>query len=108
MWTAIALHTTPGAPEFIEPEVALVTAGVDYDVLGIGHHDVDEADRAAIVAAHPRPRFKQRILEAFTDGMRSRPEGTFGTVNADVLAHYVPGFERGDFVDTILDSPWAE
>jgi hypothetical protein len=25
-----------------------------------------------------------------------------------VLAHYVPGFERGDFVRTILDSPWAE
>jgi HD superfamily phosphodiesterase len=28
VWTAIALHTTPGIPEFMEPEVALVTAGV--------------------------------------------------------------------------------
>ncbi|MEU2595160.1 HD domain-containing protein, partial [Streptomyces albidoflavus] len=27
VWTAIALHTTPGIPEFMEPEVALVTAG---------------------------------------------------------------------------------
>lgn len=26
VWTAIALHTTPGIPEFMEPEVALVTA----------------------------------------------------------------------------------
>jgi hypothetical protein len=48
VWTAIALHTTPGVPEFMEPEVALVTAGVEYDVLGIGNHDVSDADRAEI------------------------------------------------------------
>ncbi|MFJ2867937.1 HD domain-containing protein [Kitasatospora sp. NPDC087314] len=108
VWTAIALHTTPGIPEFMEPEVALVTAGVEYDVLGIGYHDVTKGDRAAIVALHPRPDFKQRILQAFTEGVRPKPETTFGNVKADVLAHYVPGFERGDFVRTILDSPWAE
>ncbi|MEU9029014.1 HD domain-containing protein [Streptomyces sp. NPDC048383] len=108
VWTAIALHTTPGIPEFMEPEVALLTAGVEYDVLGIGYHDVDEADRAAVVTLHPRPNFKERILQSFTDGIRPKPETTFGNVKADVLAHYVPGFERGDFVRTILDSPWAE
>ncbi|MFA3838991.1 HD domain-containing protein [Streptomyces aureus] len=108
VWTAIALHTTPGIPEFMEPEVALVTAGVEYDVLGIGYHNIDEADRTAIVALHPRPGFKPRILEAFVDGIRPKPQTTFGNVKADVLAHYVPGFERGDFVRTILDSPWAE
>ncbi|MFF3441918.1 HD domain-containing protein [Streptosporangium sp. NPDC002721] len=108
VWTAIALHTTPGIPEFMEPEVALVTAGVEYDVLGIGYDDLGEADRAAVVALHPRPDFKRRILEAFTEGIRDKPETTFGNVKADVLAHYVPGFVRGDFVRTILDSPWAE
>lgn len=108
VWTAIALHTTPGVPEFMEPEVALVTAGVEYDVLGIGYHDLDDADRAAVVALHPRPDFKRRILGAFTDGVRPKPETTFGNVKADVLAHYEPGFERGDFVRTILDSPWPE
>ncbi len=108
VWTAIALHTTPGIPEFMEPEVALVTAGVEYDVLGIGYHDISEADRAAIVALHPRPDFKRHILDAFTEGIRHKPQTTFGNVKADVLAHYVPGFVRGDFVRTILDSPWAE
>ncbi|RMB80443.1 HD domain-containing protein [Streptomyces shenzhenensis] len=108
VWTAIALHTTPGIPEFMEPEIALVTAGVEYDVLGIGYDDVSDADRAAIVALHPRPDFKRRILEAFTEGIRSKPETTFGNVKADVLARYVPGFERGDFVDTILESAWKE
>jgi len=108
VWTAIALHTTPGIPELMEPEVALVTAGVEYDVLGIGYEDVAAADRAAITALHPRPDFKRRILAAFTDGIRPKPETTFGNVKADVLAHYVPGFERGDFVTTILTSPWPE
>lgn len=108
VWTAIALHTTPGVPEFMEPEVALVTAGVEYDVLGIGYADIPSAEREEIVALHPRPDFKKRILAAFTDGIRHKPETTFGNVKADVLQHYVPGFERGDFVRTILDSPWAE
>ena len=36
VWTAIALHTTPGIPEHMHPVIALVTAGVEMDVLGIG------------------------------------------------------------------------
>ena len=107
-WTAIALHTTPGIPEHLEPEVALVTAGVEYDVLGIGYGDLPAEERAAVVAAHPRPDFKRRILAAFTDGIRDRPDTAFGNVKADVLARFVPGFERTDFVTTILNSPWED
>jgi hypothetical protein len=29
-------------------------------------------------------------------------------VNADVLAHFVPGFQRIDFVEVILNSSWPE
>ena len=108
VWTAIALHTTPAIPEFMEPEVALVTAGVEYDVLGIGYHDVSEADRAEITALHPRPDFKRRILQAFTDGMKHRPLSTFGTMNADVLEHFDPSFVRDDFVEVILRNSWPE
>ena len=108
VWTAIALHTTPGIPEFMEPEVALVTAGVEYDVLGIGYHDINDADRAEITALHPRPDFKRSILQAFTEGIAPRPETTFGNVKADVLERYVPGYQRGNFVDVILGSDWPE
>jgi len=108
VWTAIALHTTPGIPQYMEPEVALVTAGVEYDVLGIGYHDISDADRAAITALHPRPDFKQRILRAFTDGIAPRPETTFGNVKADVLDRFVPGFQRANFVDIIENSDWPE
>ncbi|HEY1971867.1 MAG TPA: HD domain-containing protein [Pseudonocardia sp.] len=107
VWTGIALHTTPGIPEFMEPEIALVTAGVETDVLGIGYHDLDQAAIEAVTAAHPRPDFKRQILAAFTGGFADRPDTTFGTVNADVLAHFVPGFERTDFVQVIQGNAWA-
>lgn len=108
VWTAIALHTTPEIPLHMAPEIALVTRGVELDVLGIGYDRVSEEERAAVVAAHPRPDFKNRILAAFTDGIKDRPDTTFGNVKADVLAHFVPGFVRGDFVDVIKNSAWAE
>jgi HD superfamily phosphodiesterase len=107
-WLGIALHTTPEIPYHLEPEVALVTAGVETDVLGIGYSDLDSTLIDAVVSAHPRPDFKRQILQAFTQGMKDRPATTFGTVNADVLAHFVPGFVRGDFVRVMEDSAWPE
>ncbi|MGK5742523.1 HD domain-containing protein [Micromonospora sp. URMC 103] len=108
VWLAIALHTTPGVPEHLDPEIALVTAGVETDVLGIGYRDLDPARVAEVTAAHPRPDFKRRILAAFTEGFAHRPRTTFGTVNADVLAHYDPSFVRDDFVEIILGNDWPE
>ncbi|HET6295042.1 MAG TPA: HD domain-containing protein [Kribbella sp.] len=108
VWTAIALHTTPEIPYHMRPEIALVTAGVEADVLGIALDKIPAAARAEIVAAHPRPDFKNRILRAFTEGIEHRPDTTFGNVKADVLERFVPGFQRGNFVDVILDSEWTE
>jgi HD domain len=108
VWTAIALHTTPGIPQFMEPEVALVTAGVEYDVLGIGYHDISDADRAAVTRLHPRPDFKRNILRAFTEGIEPKPDTTFGNVKGDVLERFVPGYQRANFVDIIESSNWPE
>jgi hypothetical protein len=33
-WNAIALHTTPGIPEHMHPEIFLVQAGAGMDVAG--------------------------------------------------------------------------
>jgi hypothetical protein len=108
VWLGIALHTTPGVPEFLEPEVASVIAGVETDVLGIGRDQLDPDALAAVTAAHPRPDFKNRILRAFADGNLHRPASTFGNMNADVLAHYDPSFVREDFVEVIRNSSWPE
>jgi HD superfamily phosphodiesterase len=108
VWLGIALHTTPGVPEHLEPEVALVTAGVETDVLGFDLGEITPEEIDAVTTAHERPDFKQNILKAFTEGMKDRPDTTFGTMNDDVLAHFVPGFTRQDFVEIILGSPWPE
>ena len=108
VWLSIALHTTPGVPEFLEPEIALVTAGVETDVLGFGRDDLSAEEIEAVTAAHPRPDFKDRILRAFTDGMKHRPRSTFGTVNADVLQHFDDLFVRDDFVEIIRNNSWPE
>lgn len=108
VWSAIALHTTPEIPLHMASEIALVTRGVELDVLGIGYDAITDEQREAVVEAHPRPDFKNRILEAFTQGIKDRPDTTFGNVKADVLAHFVPGFQRGDFVEVIRSSSWSE
>ena len=104
VWDAIALHTTPGIPQHKEPEVALVTAGVELDVLGIGYDDITPEARDAVLTAFPRVEFKERIIQAFADGMAHRPETAFGTVNADVLADKVPGYQRPNFCTIIRSS----
>jgi len=108
VWLAIALHTTPGVPEFLSPEVALVTAGVETDVVGIERNALSSQDLDAVVAAHPRPDFKNRILQAFFEGNRHRPRSTFGNMNADVLEHFDPAFVRDDFVEIIRANSWPE
>lgn len=107
VWTAIALHTTPGIPEFMAPEIALVTAGVEMDVLGIRYDNFADADRDSVVHAHPRPaHFKEDIIEAFYNGIRHKPETTFGNVKADVIADKEPHFHHGNFCSVIRQSAW--
>ena len=109
VWDAVALHTTPGIPEHMKAEIALLTSGVEMDVMGIAYEQFTEAQRAAVVAAYPRGNsFKAGIIDAFCDGMKHRPGSTFGTVNEDVLAYCNPSFERTDFCRIILQSPWRE
>jgi hypothetical protein len=107
VWTAIALHTTPGIPQHMHPVVALVTAGVEMDVLGIAYPEFSDVEREAVVQAHPRgDRFKEDIIQAFYDGIKHKPDSTFGNVKADVLADKDLAFRRGNFCSVIRESAW--
>jgi hypothetical protein len=48
---SIALHTTPNVPEFLDPEIALVTAGVETDVLGTDRDALSPEALEAVTAA---------------------------------------------------------
>ena len=82
VWDAIALHTTPGIPKWKKPEVALVNAGVELDVVGLGFDEVSDEAREQILSAFPRVDFKRRIVEAFADGVKHKPETAFGNISA--------------------------
>ena len=107
VWTAIALHTTPGIPQYMHPVVALLTAGVELDVLGIGLSGLDVAMRHDILQKFPRTEhFKEDIIRAFYDSIKHKPATTFGNVKADVLADKDPQFSRINFCSMIRESAW--
>ncbi|WP_240161282.1 hypothetical protein [Gluconacetobacter azotocaptans] len=69
--------------------------------------DYSDAEREAIVQAFPRtPHFKEDIIQAFYDGIKHKPETTFGNVKADVIADKNPDFHRGNFCSVIRGSHW--
>jgi hypothetical protein len=107
VWLAIALHTTPGIPEHMHPEIALVQAGAGMDMAGRNFDQFTEAERAAVIAAQPRGEdFGHRAIDAFYEGLKHRADSTFGTFNDDFLAFKDPGFQRGNMCSIMLGSRW--
>jgi hypothetical protein len=104
VWESIALHTTPEVPRYKQPEVRLVTLGVEYDVLGLHFDELSAEQRMEVLAVHPRTDFKTGIVEAFSAGMRDKPETAFGTMNTDILEATVPGYVPPNFCDFIRES----
>lgn len=106
VWTAIALHTTPGIPDRMGPEIASLYLGVLTEVLGFGLDGLDTDRVGEILAVHPRGDFKHEFLQTYFEGQKDRPETTNGTVNSDVLEHFIPGFRRTTTVERIVGSAW--
>ncbi|MEV4538550.1 HD domain-containing protein [Asanoa sp. NPDC049518] len=106
VWEAVALHTTPGIPGRMGPEVATTQLGVMTDVIGAGLDGLEQDQVDEILAAHPRGDFKNEFLRVQVDGMRNRPDTTIGTFNADLLEHFVPGYRSPSLVDLTIRAPW--
>ncbi len=108
VWDTIALHTTIGIAEHKEPEVALMYSGVGLDVMGEGYENLSDENRTEIISAFPRNDFKKKIIPTFFSGFEHKTETTFGNIKADVCAFMIPNFQRKNFCDCILCSPWSE
>lgn len=107
VWAAIALHTTPGIPEHMRPTIALVTSGVEMDVLGLAYDEFAHEHRHEVCACHPREvNFKENIIDHFYEGIKKKAPTTFGNVKADVLALKAPNYKRINFCSIILSSAW--
>jgi hypothetical protein len=76
-------------------------------VLGLTYKEYSDEEREAVVKAFPRaPHFKEDIIQAFYDGIKHKPDTTFGNVKADVIADKEPHFQRGNFCSVIRNSAW--
>lgn len=105
VWEAIALHTTPGITQHLQPEVALLYTGVGLDVLGYGFDEMSPQVRDEIVAKYPRKHFKQGFIEQYFRGFAHKPNTTYGTVNAVFCERFLPGFKSPNACDLIAASP---
>ena len=108
VWTAIALHTTPGIPATHAP-CRRVGHGRRRD--GCARPDLCGIQRCRAKCGGPTriraaDHFKEDIIQAFYDGIKRKPDTTFGNVKADVLADKDPTFKRGNFCSVIRGSAW--
>jgi HD domain len=108
VWEAIALHTTPGIPKYMRPEVALLNSGVLLDVLGVGLDQFPAELREEIVARYPRTNFKKGFLQEYFAGFAHKPATTYGTVNAGICERFIPGFKSLNACDLIAASPFPD
>ena len=108
VWEAIALHTTPGIPRYMRPEIALLNSGVLLDVVGMGFDEFPAALREEIVAEYPRKRFKEDFIKEYFAGFAHKPATTYGTVNAGVCERFLPGFKSPNAVDLVAGSPFPD
>jgi hypothetical protein len=106
VWEAIALHTTPGIPQYMQPEIALTNAGVLVDVVAIGYDEYTPEQRDQVIAAFPRGDFKNEFLQLQTSSALKKPQTTFGTVNFDYIENHDPTFRKPNACTRIRNAPW--
>lgn len=108
VWEAIALHTTPGIPQYMRPEIALTNAGVLLDVIGIGYDDYTPEQRDQVLAAFPRgANFKRDFIKAQTCSALKKPHTTYGTVNYDYVREHDHTFHQPGACALIRNAPWS-
>ena len=106
VWEAIALHATPGIPQYMRPEIALTNAGVIMDVLGIGFDEYTPEQRNQVIAALPRGDFKNEFIQIQTRSALKKPQTTFGTVNVEYIECSDPTFRKPNVCARIHNAPW--
>lgn len=106
VWEAIALHTTPGIPEHMRPEIALTRAGVRMDVVGTGYQEYTPQQREAVIAAFPRYDFKNEFIQLQARAGLKKPQTTFGTINVDYIEYCDPTFRKPNQCTHIHNAPW--
>ncbi|TPL71874.1 hypothetical protein FJ941_28445 [Mesorhizobium sp. B2-3-13] len=108
IWDSVALNSTPSIGLHKETEVALCTAGICLDVVGLQYETIPAAEVARIVSEFPRLDMKRRMTRCFCHIAETRPETTYDNFVRDFGERYVPGYRVPSSVDMVSNTPSDE
>jgi len=108
IWDSVALNSTPSIGLYKEPEVALCTAGICLDVVGLQYGLIPANEMKEIVNEFPRLGMKSQMTRCFCGIARSYPETTYDNFARDFGERYVPGYKAPSAVDLVMHTPFDE
>ncbi|MGH8933547.1 MAG: HD domain-containing protein [Egibacteraceae bacterium] len=108
VWSAIALHTSPGIADRSAPEVALVRLGAAADVAGARIPDFDPGFVRGLIETFPRLDFSTEFLRLIVEQVRNKPAAACFTFMVDVGRQHVPGFACPSLADSLANNPLDE
>jgi len=109
IWDCVALNSTPSIGLYKEAEVALCTAGICLDVVGLQYSSIPSAEMKAIVAEFPRLGMKRQMTMCFCHIAATQPETTYDNFVRDFGERLVPGYKGPmSSVDLVANAPFDE
>jgi hypothetical protein len=107
VWDSVAINSTPSIGLYMQPEVALCTAGIGVE-FGFQYDRIPSIDMQSILAAFPRLDMKQRFAESVCRIVKAKPETTYDNFAGDFGERFVPGYTRPSTVEFLMDAPFDE
>jgi hypothetical protein len=108
IWDSVALNSTPSIGLYKEAEVALCTAGICLDVVGLHYDLIPPDEMKTIVREFPRLGMKARMTQCFCGIARSYPQTTYDNFARDFGERFVPGYKAPSSVDFVANTPFDE
>jgi hypothetical protein len=108
IWDSVALNSTPSIGLYKEAEVALCTAGICLDVVGLQYDAIPPVEVRRIVAAYPRLGMKRRMTQCFCHIAMTRPETTYDNFARDFGERLVAGYRAPSSVDLVERAPFDD
>src|SRR5215470_11435708 len=108
IWDSVALNSTPSIGLYKEAEVALCTAGISLDVIGLQYELIPPSEMKTIVEKFPRLAMKSGMTRCFCCIAKSHPETTYDNFVRDFGERFVAGYTVPSSVDLVMHAPFAE
>jgi hypothetical protein len=108
IWDSVALNSTPSIGLYKEAEVALCTAGVCLDVVGLQYGVIPSDEMKRIVGEFPRLAMKSRMTRCFCSIARRHPQTSYDNFVRDFGERFVPGYQSPSAVDLVMNTPFDE